>query len=88
MKELTIEEKAQRYDEAIAHAKMLLKTIGNATLGNLVLKNEFERMFPELSEDERIRKTLFTYFDKFKPNDMWDDDFSFGDIVAWFENQS
>lgn len=60
MKELSIEEKAKRYDEAIAHAKMLLKIIGNATLGNLVLKNEFKNMFPELkeSEDERIRKKL------------------------------
>ena len=60
MNELTIEQKAQRYDEAIAHAKKLLKTIGNATLGNLVLKNEFEIMFPELaeSEDEEIRKEM------------------------------
>lgn len=38
-------------------------------------------------EDERIRKSLSTYFAKFKPNDMWDDDFSFGDIVAWFEKK-
>jgi len=52
MKELSIEQKAKRYDEAIAHAKNLLKTIGNATLGNLVLKNEFKNMFPALEEDE------------------------------------
>jgi len=38
-------------------------------------------------ESERIRKSLSTYFAKFNPNDMWDDDFSFGDIVAWFEKQ-
>ena len=38
-------------------------------------------------EDERIRKSLSAYFAKFKPDDMWDADFSFGDIVAWFENQ-
>ena len=62
---MTQEEKAERYDEAIAHAKNLLKTIGDATLDNLVLKNEFEKMFPELkeSEDERIRKALI-YFIK------------------------
>lgn len=60
MKELSIEEKAKAYDNALAHAKLLLKTIGNATLGNLVLKNEFEVMFPILKEDEdeRIRKAL------------------------------
>jgi hypothetical protein len=40
------------------------------------------------SEDERIRKSLSTYFANFKPNDMWDADFSFGDIVAWFERQA
>ena len=63
MKELSIEEKAQRYDEAVAHAKKLLKIIGNATLGNLVLKNEFETIFPELkeSEDERIGKELIGF---------------------------
>ena len=38
-------------------------------------------------EDERIRKSLSAYFAKFKPDDMWDADFSFGDIVAWFEKQ-
>lgn len=39
------------------------------------------------SEDERIRRSLSAFFAKFKPNDMWDDDFSFGDIVAWFEKK-
>jgi hypothetical protein len=46
-------------------------------------------IIPELkeSEDEKIRKSLSAYFAKFKPNDMWDADFSFGDIVAWLEKQ-
>ena len=59
-KELSIIEKAKAYDQALAHAKLLLKTIGNATLGNIVLKNEFERMFSELkeSEDDEIRKWI------------------------------
>ena len=39
------------------------------------------------NEDERIRKSLSTYFAKFNPNDMWVDGFSFGDIVAWLEKQ-
>jgi len=90
MKELSIEQKAQRYDEAIAHAKKLLKTIGNATLGNLVLKNEFERMFPELaeSEDDRIRKEMLqiakesedSFYMAMTPNKR-------EKLIAWLEKQ-
>lgn len=90
MKELSIEEKVKAYDEAIAHAKKLLKIIGNATLGNLVLKNEFERMFPELKESEGermmniITKALCTNaaqeeIEKYGINAI--------DCVAWLEKQ-
>ena len=88
MNELTIEQKAQRYDEAIAHAKLLLKTIGNATLGNLVLKNEFEIMFPELteSEDEKIRKEIVSAIN------IYCSEYHRGtkvrnDMLAWLEKQ-
>ena len=92
MKELTIEEKAKAYDEALAYAKLLLKTIGNATLGNLVLKNEFERMLPELkeSEDERIRKELISFVRGVlachdKPNAERDEKYE--SWIAWLEKQ-
>ena len=90
MKELTIEQKAQRYDEAIAHVKLLLKTIGNATLGNLVLKNEFENMFPELkeSEDERIRKDMKEILDKclnIRPQLI--EEPKYLKAIAWLEKQ-
>jgi len=86
MKELTIEEKAQRYDEALKVAKGLYAKDAPDSL-------HLERMFPELKEseesgDEKMRKSLAAYFAKFKPDDMWDADFSFGDIVVWFEKQS
>lgn len=44
---------------------------------------------PELveSEDERIRKSLVEYFEKFKPQDMWDKMFSIGDVLAYLERQ-
>ena len=42
---------------------------------------------PKESEDERIRKSLVAYFVKFKQDDMWNADFSFGNIVHWFEKQ-
>ena len=53
-----------------------------------MLRESLETLIPELkSEDEKIRKTLSAYFARFKPNDMWDADFSFGDIVTWLEKQ-
>ena len=38
-------------------------------------------------EDERIRKSLVEYFSKFNPADMWDDNFSFSQILAYLEKQ-
>ena len=93
MKELTIEEKAKAYDKAIAYAKKLSKTIGNATLGNLVLKNEFENMFPELkeSDDEKVRKHLISLFEKFVTlgvaNECETSEIKVDDILAWLEKQ-
>ena len=85
MKEMTIEQKAKAYDKAIEHARSLLKTIGNATLGNLVLKNEFKNMFPVLeeSEDEMIRKTLIKYF----RNCVSLEGINGEDISNWLEKQ-
>lgn len=88
MKELSVEEKAKLYDKAIAHARLLLKTIGNATLGNLVLKNEFENMFPELkkSEDEEIKKALITYHSSTGSIHVLDK-FTSKQICDWIEKQ-
>ena len=83
-------EKAKRYDKAIAHTKKLLKIIGNATLGNLVLKNEFERMFPELKEsegkDEKIRKALIRAFKSLNTIKVWNG-IERTDIIDWLEKQ-
>ena len=89
MKELTIEQKAELYDQAIAHARLLLKIIGNATLGNLVLKNEFENMFPELkkNEDERVRNKLIEFFKGYSPDEEWWGNITQEDILAWLEKQ-
>lgn len=79
------EEKAKAYDEALAKAKALYDSSEPMSGCSVIL----ETIFPKLkeSEDEKIRKTLSAYFAKFKSNDMWDADFSFGDIVAWLEKQ-
>jgi len=56
MKELSIEEKARRYDEAKYIMKEYLES-GNA---GVIAENTIKKAFPELkeSEDERIRKLL------------------------------
>ena len=59
MKELSIEEKAKRYDEAIKRAKEYDFSLTGVCVGDII-----EDVFPELkeSENERIRKVLKEYF--------------------------
>lgn len=59
MKELTIEQKAQRYDEAISMAKKFYTPDSN----NTNLKATLEMIFPELKESEggRIKEELILY---------------------------
>ena len=86
MKELSIEEKAQRYDEAIEIAK----EINNEQQAQPF--NVMTRVFPELkeSEDERIRKKLLSSF-KGIMADADEDELWYGlpynDIIAWLEKQ-
>ena len=59
MKELSTEDKAKRYDEAISKMKEII-TMDNATTSSIEIG---EYVFPELkSEDEKIRKELITHF--------------------------
>lgn len=94
MEELTIEEKAQRYDEAIKVAKSNYGTIvqmdNDCTFAKKGIVNVFHHMFPELkeSEDERIRKELLDFCKnraekysndpKYKNISAW---------IAWLEKQ-
>ena len=75
MKELTIEEKAKRYDEALERAKKLYND------GNSPVATTVEEIFPELkeSEDERIGKELIEFVKSrggFKQ-----------EYIAWLEKQ-
>lgn len=83
MKELSIEEKAKRYDEAIEMAKKVLLDCTPEE------QNVVEYIYPELkeSEDERIVKELLTFFRESihgghiltnKEYDSW---------IAWLEKQ-
>ena len=66
MKELTIEEKAKRYGEALERAKKLQETCDSTAVVGWC-----EYIFPELkeSEDERIRKELIEQVAYIIPND-------------------
>lgn len=80
MKELSIEEKAKRYDEAIERAKHYQKVNGSAVI---------PAIFPELkeSEHERIRKWLINTIEEV-PNDSieWDI-IDKSDVLDWLEKQ-
>lgn len=81
---MTKEEKAKAWDEAIERAKSKIRNDKD----HVLYEDDILDIFPSLKEsDERIRKSLAAYFAKFKKSDMWDADFSFGDIVAWLEKQ-
>lgn len=83
MKELSIEEKAKRYDEALERARKLQENSNG-----MILKKRLWNIFPELkeSEDEEIRKALINVFAMHKHYEVF-----FGvsveDICAWLEKQ-
>jgi len=87
MKELSIEEKAKRYDEAIEKARNIVNSINVGLIG----KDSFESVFPELkeSEDERIRKELIDFLEYYRLNNVLDSKtvFLLTDSVAWLERQ-
>ena len=83
MKELSIEEKAKAYDEALVRASKLRVQKPFDTVSQMM-----EHVFPELKEpeDERIRKAIITFFES------EDDNTTYAlvpkkDILAWLEKQ-
>lgn len=86
MKELSIKEKAKRYDDAIERAKNTIKV--NQTIPDIVECVEF--LFPELkeSEDERIMKSIQRlishYYDVNFPTP---EGFTREDLMSWIEKQ-
>ena len=86
MKELSIEEKAKAYDEAIKRVENI-KT-GKCETTFVFTEGLFEHIFPELkeSEDEKIRKDIIDHLQflakyciESMPNvDKW---------IAWLEKQ-
>jgi len=84
MKELTIEEKAKAYDEALERAKESLKD-GGISQNSI---DYIQSIFPELkeSEDEKIRKWIINEI-KIKHHNLDEDNVDFVDkAIAWLEN--
>ena len=85
MKELTIEKKAQRYDEAIEVARKINSGEGVAAPSDWTT---CEVIFPELKEskDEKIRKELIRAFKSINTIKVWNG-IERTDILAWLEQQ-
>jgi hypothetical protein len=86
MKELSIEEKAQHYDEALERYKAKQEYESQKV-------HEFiEYLFPELkeSEDEKIRKVLYKRIIRYDPNNeilIKEEGISQKQFLAWLEKQ-
>lgn len=86
MKELTIEEKAKRYDEAIEKLRSLHDDYD--TVSTLIdIKEELEQIISELkeSDDDRIRKEIIKFIKVSKPE--WENYRDYSSWIAWLEKQ-
>ena len=83
MKDLSIEEKAKRYDEALGKARQLC-----AYPTSKPFISDLQDLFPELkeSEDEKIRKELIRAFKSFNSIKVWNG-IERTNILAWLEKQ-
>lgn len=87
MKELSIEEKAKRYDEAIERAESIYN---ETAIPSATTKGICTYIFPELKESEDDR--MIQYFKDLAPFDKADElyekyGFSHKDAIAWLEKQ-
>lgn len=88
MKELSIEEKAKRYDEAIERGKQILNTPYTAHWD--IMKEVVEHILPELKEskDERFKEELKEVLDEclnVRPQIV--EEKQYIRLIAWLEKQ-
>ena len=86
MKELSIEEKAKRYDEAIKKAESKIKN----NKDHVLYEDDIIEIFPELMENgsEKIRKALLKFVHDTTGDDLWIYyDVHKEDALAWLEKQ-
>ena len=87
MKELSIEEKAKRYDEAIERARALIAG-ETETSAPVFYVDNIKDIFPELKEskDEKIRKVIRSWIYT-RPASFFDNGISKEEILDWLERQ-
>ena len=89
MKELSIGEKAKRYDEAIKKAKEYHDVDTDNTM-TIYARGTMEYLFPELQEskDERIMKALIHFFsnDENTSFEYWEG-IPKAEVLAWLKKQ-
>ena len=80
MKELSIEEKAKRYDELLTSAKNTIEV--NQTIPDIV--DCVKSLFPELTEsrDEEIRKSITEFFKNYSEKGTWK---AIPDVKKWID---
>ena len=83
MKELSIQEKAKRYDEALERAKNFIE---NGDEGEKTIAESIFAGIMEESEDEKVRQLLMRFV-KYDMPDNYSDDFSKEDCLAWLEKR-
>ncbi len=97
MEKLTIEEKAQRFDEALKVARdnfyVISQVDDEATFAKEGIVNTFYHMFPELkdkeSESEKIRKSLIGHLKGCRNNTRSEVMLSeYAKWISWLENQT
>ena len=92
MEKLSIEEKAQRYDEAVERVKEMIKAMTN--IGGVAKVDDIQYLFPELkendvSEDDRIMKAILSGLNYLEIELGWDavGDVDILDAISWIEKQ-
>lgn len=89
MKELSIEEKAKAYDKVVGKLKQFMAQ----GVDPLITRADVQDFFPELkeSEDEKIRKVLIGWFNRYKEEGTCGSETFNGiptdNIIAWLEKQ-
>ena len=89
MKELSIEEKSRRYDEAIEKFDVILN-LNTVKKSGTIFADDVRKIFPELKESED--ELMIQYFKDLAPFDKADElyekyGFSHKDAIAWLEKQ-
>ena len=86
----TIEEKARAYDEAIRKLRGMMPNWERLSYNGKTFLQDLIYIIPELaeSEDEKVRKALITFFQRFPYEGISDAGTNVKEAIAWLEKQA